>query len=122
MTGGTNQHPNRLHMVTEDTVEPTTSADIFETHIKALKGDRWSAREVMMTASIDGILDSLRHGTAVGVSDGSFKEIFGTACWILENSTGTERIVGLIGVSGHDDEHGAYRNELAGLYGIAMAV
>ena len=40
----------------------------------------------------------------------------------MENSTGTERIVGLIDVPGHDDEHDAYRSEIAGLYGIVMAV
>ena len=122
MTGGVGQHPDRLPMTLEEVVEHNTNADLLKTKIKALQGDRWSAREVMMTQSIDGILDSLRDGTAVGVSDGSYKDNFGTACWILENNTGTERIVGLIDVPGHDDEHDAYRSEIAGLYGIVMAV
>ena len=30
--------------------------------------------------------------------------------------------MGLIDVPGHDDEHDAYRSEIAGLYGIVMAV
>ena len=74
-----------------------------------------------MTASIGGLLDNIRHGAAVGFSDGSFKQKFRTACWILENPTGTELIVGIIDVPGHDDEHNAYRSELAGLYGIVTA-
>lgn len=36
--------------------------------------------------------------------------------------TRTERIVGLVDVPGHDDEHDAYRSEITGLYGIVMAV
>ena len=87
-----------------------------------LRGDRWTVREVMMSISVDGILDSLRDGTAVVVTDDSFKDKFGTMCWILENATGTERIVGLIDVPGHDDEHDAYGSEISGLYGIVMAV
>ena len=51
-----------------------------------------------MTENIGGIIDSLEKGTAVGVSDGSFQHKFGTACWIIENEEGTERIVGLIDV------------------------
>ena len=75
-----------------------------------------------MFLSIDGILDSLRDGTAVGASDCSFKDKSGATCWILENATGKERIVGLINVPRHDDEHDTYRNEITGLYGIVIAV
>ena len=75
-----------------------------------------------MSQSIDGVLDSLRDGTAVGVSDASNKDEFGTASWILENAAGTERIVGLINVPGHDDDHNAHRSEIDGIYGIVMSV
>ena len=33
-----------------------------------------------------------------------------------------ERTVGLVEVHGYDDEHGAYRSELAGLFGLLVAV
>ena len=62
-----------------------------------------------MTPSIDDIVESLRMGAAVGFSDGSFKDKFGTTRWILENETETERIMALIDVPEYDDDHDLYR-------------
>ena len=75
-----------------------------------------------MSELIDNIIKSIKDGSAVGVSDGSFKLKFGTACWIIEDGAGTERIIGLIDVPGTSDEHDAYRSELAGLYGICKVI
>ena len=75
-----------------------------------------------MTDSIDGIIESIKDGTVVGVSDGSFQHRIGTSCWIIENGAGTERIIGLIDAPGTIDGHDAYRSKLSGLYGISKAV
>ena len=75
-----------------------------------------------MPEFIDGIVQDLRNGTVVGVSHDSFKNKRATACWILENASGSERIVDLVEVPGHDDEHDAYRSELTGLFGLVVAV
>ena len=99
---------------------PTSSK--FKFRVKELKTERWAARRILMSVSIDSILTDLENGTAVAVSDGSFKDEFGTACWIIENGNGTERIIGLIDVPGGDKDHDAYRSELGGLYGIVSAV
>ena len=95
-----------------------TSTTKLKYLIKDLKKERWAAREVMMTESIDDIIRSVKEGNSIGVSDGSFQLKFGTACWIIENAKGTERIIGLIDVPASSDDHDAYRSELAGLYGI----
>ena len=79
-------------------------------------------RKVFMSQSIEGIITDIEEGKAVAVSDGSFKEEFGTACWIIENELGTERIIGLIDIPGSKKDHDAYRSELGGLYGIVTAV
>ena len=56
----------------------------------------------------------------MGVSDGSFKDQFGTACWILKPK---EQAGGSIWcpcvVPGGGESQSAYRSELAGLYGMA---
>ena len=75
--------------------------------IEQLNGERWAAKQVLMTSSIDDILTSIQEGTAVAVSDESFKDKFGMACWILENGLETEKIVGLIDVPGYNNEHNA---------------
>lgn len=76
----------------------------------------------MLAPSIGGIIESIKDGTALGVNNGSFTCEFGTTCWMIENGSGTERIVGLIDVPGFNDEHDAYKSELAGLYGIVKVV
>ena len=93
----------------------------FREKVENLGKERWAARRILMTEEIGGVISSLENGTAVGVSDGSFQHKFGTACFIIENKEGTERIVGLIDVPGFSDEHDAYRSELAGLYGLVRA-
>ena len=50
------------------------------------------------------------------------KEGGGATCWILKSTDGIERSVGLVDVPGHDDEHNAYRSEMAGLYDLVKIV
>ena len=94
----------------------------FQEVVKSLGVEKWAIHSLLMTPSIQDLVEGIKDGTTIGVSDGSFKDNFGTACWILENASGTERIVGLVEVPGFSDEHDAYRSELAGLYGLILAV
>ena len=57
-------------------------------------GEQWASMGVVMTAEIDEIVRDIELGTAVGVSDGSFKDEFGTASWVLENASGSQRMMG----------------------------
>ena len=77
-------------------IDNLSSADQFKTKVRELGKERWSARKILMSELIDNIIKSIKDGSAVGVSDGSFKLKFGTACWIIEDGVGTERIIGLI--------------------------
>jgi hypothetical protein len=61
----------------------------------------------------------LGSGTARAVSDGSFKDKFGTAAFTVVDDMDTS-IIGLNVVPGHPDDQGAYRSELAGLFGIVL--
>ena len=77
---------------------------------------------MLHTESISDIINSISYGSAVAVSDGLFHSRFGTACWIIEYSTGSERNIGLIDVTGFSDKYNKYRSKLAGLYGIIKIV
>ena len=90
--------------------------------LDSMKDNKWAVKHVTVTPSIDNIVQDIKTQTLVGVSDGSFKDGIGTASFIIENLKGTERIVGLIDVPGHEDEQDAYRSELAGLYGILVVI
>ena len=77
---------------------------------------------MLTTDNIDGIIQDVCNGTAVAVSDGSYKEMGGTAAWILENASGSERIIGLVNVPGTVLDQSAYRSEIAGIYGSVVMV
>ena len=87
-----------------------------------LKGEQWAALDVLMTPGINSLVEDIKNGTAIGVSDGSFKDEFGTAAWVIENVEGTQRIMGNVLVPGYASDHSAYRSEIAGLYGMVVGV
>jgi hypothetical protein len=67
-----------------------------------------------------GIAAALQVGRCIGVSDGSFKEKFGTASWVLLDPSTNCRLMGDLVVPGHPDDQNSYRSELAGIYAMVM--
>ena len=70
----------------------------------------------------DTIADAIRHGKGIGVSDGSFKDQFGTACWILQGETAGGEIKCPCLVPGNGTVQSTYRSKLAGLYGMITMI
>jgi len=55
---------------------------------------------------------------AISVSDGSYHEGYGSATWVLEGSTSTNRITGVIGTPGERDSQSSYVTKLCDFYHI----
>jgi hypothetical protein len=55
------------------------------------------------------IAQAIRDGTAIGISDRSFEDGFGTASWVLEGSSPRHRIRGDNIVPGDTADQGSYR-------------
>ena len=68
------------------------------------------------------IIEGLKSGTTIAVSDGSFKLMFGTAAFILYNTITGRKIRGCIISSGGPEDQSPYRSELIGLAGIITHV
>ena len=51
---------------------------------------------------------------------GSFKDEFGTASWVIENASCSQRIMGNVLVQGFASDQSAYRSEIAGIYGLGI--
>ena len=62
------------------------------------------------------LTQSIQNGTATAVSDGSFKDFYGTSCSVLRGST-NHRIISINLVPGPRDIQSSYRSELAGISG-----
>jgi len=82
----------------------------------------WAVKNVVASDNGLSIANAIRNGTCKAVSDGSFKDAHGTACWVLEGTSADNRIYAPSVVPGHPSDQSAYRSELAGLYGIGTII
>ena len=81
----------------------------------------WAFHEIALPPDLSPIIASLRDGSARAVSDGSFKDKFGTSAFTIVDAHVCS-IIGLNLVPGHPDDQSAYRSELAGLFAIVLIV
>jgi hypothetical protein len=81
----------------------------------------WTIQEFALPSDLQPTIDSLKSGSARSISDGSFKDKFGTSAFTILDDRACS-ILGLNVVPGHPDDQGAYRSELAGLFGIMLVV
>jgi hypothetical protein len=86
------------------------------------EGWRWVVERFAVADSGQTLAASIHRGHAIAVSDGSFKDEFGTVAYVLEGATAANRIVGALAVPGAPEDQSSYHSEIAGLYGIAMMV
>ena len=68
------------------------------------------------------VANAIRTGKCIGVSDGSFEDEFGTACWIIQGEDVVSPIKCPLVVPGHSSTHSAYRSDLAGIYDMVMMI
>jgi hypothetical protein len=95
---------------------------LFSQTLDALPAaSKWAIQEYALPSDLSPILASLRAGSARAISDGSFKDKFGTSAFTILDAHDC-CILGLNIVPGHPDDQGAYRSELAGLFGIVLVV
>lgn len=114
-------HETILIKEPDDEIE-TPSSQILQNELDAREGEQWASIGVIMTAGINEIVRDIESGTAVGVSDGYFKDGFGTVSWILENTSGSQRIMGNVLIPGFQSNQSVYRSEIGGIYGLVMVV
>jgi hypothetical protein len=111
---------------TTGTTMPVPSATSFEDE-RLLRSslDQWAIQEITVTDEGTAMAQALRNGTAIAVSDGSYKDSRGTAAFILEpsvHSDTTGRIVGVNSIPGEPEDHSSYRSEIGGVSGIVETV
>jgi hypothetical protein len=78
----------------------------------------WAITELSVEDDGSIIAQALRDGTAIAVSDGSYKHGQGTSAFIIEGNTGAGRLVGVNVIPGESESQTAYRAELGGVAGI----
>ena len=111
---------------TRSSTEPSTEQPEENKLQEAIKhlptGAKWVVSNWTGTDNGANIAAAIRQGTAVAVSDGSFKNEAGTAAFVLEGNNKRHRIEGVAEVPGQPSDQSAYRSELTGIFGIAVMI
>jgi hypothetical protein len=68
------------------------------------------------------ITEAIRLGIAVAVCDGSFKDAFGMAAYVLEGAMMAKCMVVVLVTPGEPSDQSPYRSELSGLFGVVTMV
>ncbi len=92
--------------------------------ILALRSDgfRWAITEFDIEDNGAAIAQALIQGTAIAVSDGSFKNQQGTSAFVIEGNSAAGRLVGVNVIPGDAASQSPYRSELGGVAGILEAL
>jgi hypothetical protein len=83
---------------------------------------RWAVERFAVEDGGRTIAEAIRQRKAVAVSDGSYKDEFGTAAYVLEGANSENRLVGVLVSPGRPEDQQSSRSELAGLYGVVVMV
>jgi len=67
-------------------------------------------------------ITALAEGDAIAVSDGSFKDTYGTATWVLEGNESAGRISGRVVCPDGASDQSSYCSELCGVYAVLTVV
>ena len=81
----------------------------------------WAVSDCTFQDDGHDLVLSIRDGTTIGVSDGSYKNDIGTSAWVLEDPTGN-RIMGANVIPGAILDQSSYRSKLGGIYAMILLV
>jgi len=86
------------------------------------KSQKWAVECYYVANGGATIAAALREGKAIAVSDGSYKDKYGSAALVIEGEDSTNRILAANIVPGDPDDQSSYRSELSGIFGVVTLV
>ena len=85
--------------------------------------DQWSIRSLDCPNHGETIANAIVAGNAIAVCDGSYKDMFGTAGFVLQQwDQRTDRIIGANVTPGHQEDQNPYRSEIGGIFAVVVIV
>ncbi len=84
--------------------------------------EQWCVANVDLLDDGHILAEAIRNKVAIAVGDGSFKETYQTAAWVLEGDTPAGSIIGHVISPGNGSDQSAYRSELPGIMSLKTCV
>jgi hypothetical protein len=108
----------------QSTPEPAVRRNLsLEERVLSLPtADQWAIKEFFSIDDGRNVAAAIIQGTAKAVSDGSFKDEFGTSAFVVIGSDNSLRVGGVNAVPGSPQEKSPYRAELVGISGVISIV
>jgi hypothetical protein len=92
-------------------------------HLSTLpSNERWCVDNLHYTDEGQLIAEAIKNGDAIAVSDGSFKDGFGTAAYVIETDYCRGRMTGKVITPGGLTDQSPYRSELSGILSILVLI
>jgi len=106
-----------------DTIEKSSTPKYssFQDFLSADKDINWCLHSLSITKEQD-LVEAIKDGLAMAISDGSYKSCYGTAAWTIGDPDTASMLSAKVICPGTEDDHDAYRSELSGLYSIMMII
>jgi len=76
----------------------------------------------MVVGELQEIVTAITNGTALAVSDGSYKEGRGAAAWTIKGSSAKDKVSGACLVPGTTEDHSAFQSEAMGILGTFLTL
>jgi len=113
--------PSGGHGALEPCVQPIHT---WEEHLQQLPMDKkWAFTHLTLLNQGEQLATAIRLRQARAVSNGSFKDWFGTAMWVYYHDTTNETLgSGKLVTPGYLEDQCSYRSKLSGLYRISTTI
>jgi hypothetical protein len=84
--------------------------------LEASPGNTWCTQRIDIPQDAGhSLVYAIKNNAAIAVSDGSFRQGFGTAAFVLEGYDQDQQLKGRVISPGCKEDHSAYRSELTGI-------
>jgi hypothetical protein len=96
----------------------------FDQYLEAQQQYAWLFRHTLCSIKFQDLVDAIKEGRAIEISDGSQKNKWGTASWrIMEETNEAEEWARLQHVTPRrKDDQSDFRSEIGGLYAMTAAI
>jgi hypothetical protein len=95
----------------------------FKQYLEAQQQYAWLFRHTQCSIKFQDLVDAIKEGRAISISNGSHKKKWGTASWIIMSDINeAEQCAGLHVTPGRKDHQSAFRSEIGGMYSMSVAI